>query len=154
MKWVTTSWTDGMEKTSWTYCIVIDLNASNHFFLSLKVNNQAWRFRCRTVMNPWTVAGSDFPPKMIRNLDKIIHTKCKQENILIQSLYCNSEIDADTWSDLCYLICLTNLFRSGAVTNLIFFLQKRPIFFIRAPRVLSYHVVYVPWDWGTVFEQT
>ena len=38
------------------------------------------------------------------------------------------EMDAHVRSDLCYLICSKHLFRSRAVTNLIFFLQMRPIF--------------------------
>ena len=40
----------------------------------------------------------------------------------------NSEISANLRSNLGYLICYRHLPRSRAVTNLIFFLQKRPVF--------------------------
>ena len=42
-----------------------------------------------------------------------------KQNVIILDGY--SEIAAHVWSDLCYLICLKNLFRWRAVTNAVFF---------------------------------
>ena len=57
----------------------------------------------------------------------------------------NSEIGAQAKCHLFYLIYLMH-FISRAVTNRIFFQQKL-FSFIRSQHVLSYHPIYVPWQW-------
>ena len=55
----------------------------------------------------------------------------------------NSEIDAHVWSEISNLTCSRNLFGPTVVTN--FNLEKQLFSFKRAQRVLSYHLIYVPW---------
>ena len=53
----------------------------------------------------------------------------------------NLEIGAHVQSDLGQQICLMHLFRSRAVTNLIYFSEKDPFPFTRAQRALSCHLI-------------
>ena len=69
---------------------------------------------------------------------------CFNAVIMVLKLDGNSEIGANVWSYLGYLICLRHLIRWRAVTNLFFFLRKYPFSFMRVQRVLIYHLIYVP----------
>ena len=44
---------------------------------------------------------------------------------------------------ICYLSCFKHLFRSRAVTNLIFFFKNGIFSFMPAQHVLSYHLIYI-----------
>ena len=78
-------------------------------------------------------------------LGYLIYLKWIEGMVLI--LDGNSEIGAHVRSELYYLICLGHLIRSRAVTNL---LRTYLFSLMRAPNVLSYHLILVPWwqDWS------
>ena len=60
---------------------------------------------------------------MLQKADK--HARYHQ---MVLILDCNSEIDAQVWSNLCCLICLRHLIRSRLGTNRFFESEKSPIF--------------------------
>ena len=59
--------------------------------------------------------------------------------------YGNSEIDAHVRSNLCYLTCSRHLIRSRDQSLIDFFLHKCLFSFMRAPYVLSDHLIQVAW---------
>ena len=58
----------------------------------------------------------------------------------------NSEIGAQVWRDLGYLIYLRHLFRSTAFTNITFFFRKTyfPSYMRNIVTYYSYHAIQVP----------
>ena len=55
----------------------------------------------------------------------------------------SSEISSHVRGNICYLICLSKLIRSRAVTNRIFISPKTPLF--RQTCATCYHLIKVPW---------